>query len=164
MTCWTQAELIPLVHRHIRAQTADTTWRHYPGTDSGRWSAVSRGCRMEDNLLTSRRPNIIHAYASGRFVVRSETSDRLDALKKRVLACFEGAAAATGAELVITQKGGYANHRPNKALGRSYRKAFNSLGGDILAEEVDWLTAMTRASTDQGDVSHAVPSISPNFW
>ncbi|CAK1355300.1 unnamed protein product [Cercospora beticola] len=110
------------------------------------------------------RPNIIHAYASGRFVVRSETSDRLDALKKRVLACFEGAAAATGAELVITQKGGYANHRPNKALGRSYRKAFNSLGGDILAEEVDWLTAMTRASTDQGDVSHAVPSISPNFW
>ncbi|KAF2207454.1 hypothetical protein CERZMDRAFT_62755 [Cercospora zeae-maydis SCOH1-5] len=110
------------------------------------------------------RPNIIHAYASGRFVVRSETSARLEALKDRVLACFQGAATATGAEVVVTQKRGYSNHRPNRALGRSYRSAFNRLGGDIPAEDVDWLTALTMASTDQGDISHAVPSISPNFW
>ncbi|KAI5370007.1 Putative peptidase M20, xaa-Arg dipeptidase, bacterial exopeptidase dimerization [Septoria linicola] len=110
------------------------------------------------------RPNIIHAYASGLFVVRSENRDRLAALKTRVLACFEGAATATGAQLKITQKSEYEDHMPNRALGQSFREAFNQLGGDIPTGDIDWLTGTTMASTDQGDISHAMPSISPNFW
>ena len=97
-------------------------------------------------------------------MVRSENRDRLAALKKRVLACFEGAATATGAQLKITQKREYENHVPNRALGRSFREAFNQLGGDIPTGDIDWLTGTTMASTDQGDISHAMPSISPNFW
>ena len=58
----------------------------------------------------------------------------------------------------------YADHMPNYALGRSYRHFFNRLGGKIPSEELDIINAATQASTDQGDISHAMPSISPNFW
>ncbi|CAK4033839.1 Peptidase M20 domain-containing 2 [Lecanosticta acicola] len=110
------------------------------------------------------RPNIIHAYASGMFVVRSSTRARREALKKRVMSCFEAGATATGATLNVTPKGSYDDHMPNKTLASSFRSAFNHLGGEIPDQEIDYLTGSTMASTDQGDVSYAMPSISPNFW
>ena len=48
------------------------------------------------------KPNIIHAYSSGQFVVRSATKARLDALKVRVIQCLTAGAVATGARLNIT--------------------------------------------------------------
>lgn len=48
-------------------------------------------------------------------------------------------------------------------LGRSYRNAFNQLGGSIPTGDLDVLTSATMASTDQGDISRAMPSISPNM-
>ncbi|KAF2764696.1 bacterial exopeptidase dimerization domain-containing protein [Teratosphaeria nubilosa] len=110
------------------------------------------------------RPNIIHAYAAGRFVVRSSTRARRQALLKRVHACFEGAATATGAELKITEGGSYDDHQPSRALGRSYRHFFNRLGGNISRADVDFLQSSTQASSDQGNISYAMPSISPNIW
>lgn len=106
------------------------------------------------------RPNIIHAYASGIFVVRSSSRARRDALNERVLKCFEAGAHATGATLKVTPKGAYDDHMPNKVLGGRYRDAFMSLGGKIATPEVDYLTGTTMASTDQGNVSYAMPSIS----
>lgn len=106
------------------------------------------------------RPNIIHAYSSGLFVVRSASKVRLDALKTRVIACLEAGATATGATLKLTPVGNsYQDHVPNHALGRVYRRLFNRLEGDI-----DEHTAVTQASTDQGNISHAMPSLHPNFW
>ncbi|KAK5125383.1 hypothetical protein LTR85_000492 [Meristemomyces frigidus] len=110
------------------------------------------------------RPNIIHAYSAGRFVVRSTTRARLEALKKRVYACFEAAATATGAELKLTPGGSYDDHMPNRALGRSYRHFFNRLGGEIPREDIDMIEAATMASTDQGNISYAMPSLSPSCW
>ncbi|EME48515.1 hypothetical protein DOTSEDRAFT_67527 [Dothistroma septosporum NZE10] len=110
------------------------------------------------------RPNIIHAYSAGVFVVRSDNRSRLEALKTRVLKCFDAAALATGATLKVTPKGAYDDHMPNKALAACYRSAFNTLGGDIPSPELDWIAGSTMASTDQGNVSHRMPSISPGFW
>lgn len=110
------------------------------------------------------RPNIIHAYASGRFVVRSATRARLEALKKRVLACFDAGAMATGATLKLTPGSSYEDHKPNRALARSYRHFFNQLGGDITYPDIDEIRAVSSASTDQGNISYAMPSISPEFW
>jgi metal-dependent amidase/aminoacylase/carboxypeptidase family protein len=110
------------------------------------------------------KPNIIHAHAAGNFVVRSTTLARLTALKHRVDACFAAAATATGTTLRITPQGAYADHAPNRTLGASYRTHFNALGGAIPHPDLDILTAATMASTDQGDVSHALPSLSPGFW
>ncbi|KAG9683303.1 hypothetical protein KCU95_g10957, partial [Aureobasidium melanogenum] len=121
---------------------------------------IVQGCITHGGV----KPNIIHAYAAGDFVVRSSTKDRLDALKKRVDACFEGAAMATGAKLKMTPQSTYLDHVPNKALGRSYAKHFVELGGELAAPEVELLTSATQASTDQGDISHAFPSLSPGFW
>ena len=49
---------------------------------------------------------------------------------------------------------------PSRALGSSYRRHFVALGGDIPPDYV----AVTQASTDQGNVSHALPSLHTNFW
>ena len=110
------------------------------------------------------RPNIIHAYAAGRFVVRSSSKARLEALKKRVAKCFEAGSTATGAELKLTPTMSYDDHMPNHALGRSYRHFFNRLGGKIPTPKLDIINAATQASTDQGNISYAMPSLHPNFW
>lgn len=110
------------------------------------------------------RPNIIHAYAAGNFVVRSSTKARRDVLLKRVEKCFVAGAEATGAKLEIKYTGSYDDHVPNRALGVRYRDHFNRLGGSIETPELDALHAVTAASTDQGNISYVMPSLSPGFW
>ena len=97
-------------------------------------------------------------------MVRSTSKDRLEALKKRVIACFEAGATATGASLKLTPKMSYDDHMPNHALGRSYRHFFNRLGGKIPTEDLDIINAATQASTDQGNISYAMPSLSSSVW
>jgi metal-dependent amidase/aminoacylase/carboxypeptidase family protein len=111
-------------------------------------------------------PNIIHARASGVFVVRANTQARLKELRKKVNACFEAGALATGAKLVVTEEQAYADHVPNRALGRSYTWYFNRLDPDPpIAEDQDKdaINGRTGASTDQGDISYAMPSLSAGF-
>ncbi|KAI8957672.1 hypothetical protein F5Y11DRAFT_74385 [Daldinia sp. FL1419] len=112
------------------------------------------------------RPNIIHAYTAGNFVTRANTQGRVEELKKKVDACFEAGATATGARLKMTHVQSYADHVPNRVLGASYRKHFNALsppqpipGNDNLDEA----GGRTMASTDQGDISYAMPSLSAGF-
>ncbi|KAH9884705.1 hypothetical protein F4778DRAFT_774526 [Xylariomycetidae sp. FL2044] len=112
------------------------------------------------------RPNVIHAYTAGNFIVRANTQARLEELKQKVDACFEAAATATGARLKITQTQAYADHVPNRVLARLYRPYFNSLSPPNLIPEnddVDEIQGRTMASTDQGDISYAMPSLSPGF-
>lgn len=108
-------------------------------------------------------PNIIHAYAAGIFVVRATTKKRLTVLKGKVDKCFAAGAEATGAELKMTPIIGYDDVAPNKVLGKLCRKAFNDLGGDILPPELDIIRGATQASTDEGNVSYAMPSLSLGF-
>ncbi|KAK3938554.1 hypothetical protein QBC46DRAFT_343462 [Diplogelasinospora grovesii] len=111
-------------------------------------------------------PNIIHAYAAGIFVARSATQSRLKELRAQVGACFAAGAQATGAELEVTQLGAYADHVPNRALGARYAGYFNALDPPYLIpsdQDVDEIRGTTMASTDQGDVSYAMPSLSPAF-
>lgn len=109
------------------------------------------------------RPNIIHAYAAGIFVVRATTKNRVEVLQEKVNKCFKAGAEATGAKLKITQLMGYDDLVPNKVLGRLCRRAFNDLGGNILPPELDIIKNVTQASSDQGNVSYAMPSISLGF-
>ena len=108
-------------------------------------------------------PNIIHAYAAGNLVVRANTKARREELKMKVQKCFEAGAQATGATLKLTPNMGYDDMMPNKVLGRLCRKAFNKLGGNILPPELDSLQSGTKASSDQGNVSYAMPSIMLGF-
>lgn len=108
-------------------------------------------------------PNIIHAYSAGKFVVRANTRAERDELIPKVLACFEAGAKATGATLKVTQGTSYDNHSPNHALARSYRHFRNALGGEIPPPSIDIVTGRSAASTDQGNVSYAYPSLHSGF-
>lgn len=111
-------------------------------------------------------PNIIHAYAAGHFVVRADSQARIEELREKVTSCFEAGALATGAKLKITPKGAYKDHVPNRPLGRSYTRYFNALEPPNHIPEnqdVDAMHGKTQASTDQGDISYAMPSLSVGF-
>ncbi|KAI0025432.1 hypothetical protein F4780DRAFT_768285 [Xylariomycetidae sp. FL0641] len=112
------------------------------------------------------RPNVIHAYTAGNFVVRANTQERAKELKKKVDACFAAGASATGATLKMTPVQSYADHVPNRVLGKLYRQYFNPLCPDESIpdnQDVDEIEGRTMASTDQGDISYAMPSLSPGF-
>ncbi|KXH67426.1 amidohydrolase [Colletotrichum salicis] len=125
------------------------------------------------------KPNIIHAYTAANFVVRSDTQPRLSELLKKVEKCFAAGAEATGATFKVTFTGAYKDHVPNRVLGRSYTRYFNALlasgapgDGDDRGEndapiptdeDVDEIRGRTMASTDQGDISYAMPSLSVGF-
>lgn len=112
------------------------------------------------------RPNIIHAYTAGNWVVRANTQSRLEELKKKVVSCFEAGSTATGATLKITPTQLYADHVPNRVMGASYTKYYNALSPPSLIpidQDVDEIQGRSMASTDQGDISYAMPSLSPSF-
>ncbi|RDW82517.1 Zn-dependent exopeptidase-5 [Coleophoma cylindrospora] len=129
-------------------------------------SALRQQTKPEDilqGMITNggSAPNIIHAYTSGDWIVRANSRARANELVKKFKACFEAAAVATGATLKITETPGYDDQVPNWALGRSYRHYFNKLGGDIQEPHLDAVTI--SASSDEGNVSHAIPSLCPAF-
>ena len=103
--------------------------------------------------------NVVPVRAAGRFKVRAADTARLEVLKARVLACFEGAATQTGARLEARWLGGYADVRANRTLARAYRENGEALGRRFV--EPERIPASVAGSTDMGDVSHVVPSIHP---
>ena len=102
--------------------------------------------------------NIVPAHSAGNFIVRAEDDNYLDELKERVINCFAGAAAASGARLEYKWGGvRYAAMRNNMTMARLFRQNMQSLGRRMR-------TIGHRGyfgSTDMGNVSHVVPGIHP---
>jgi amidohydrolase len=109
-------------------------------------------------------PNVIHAYAAGTCVIRASSSSRLKALQDKVSGCFRAGAEATGARVEIKITPGYADHVPNLLLAASYTKYWNMLPDapdpPIPAREQ---FTFVKASTDQGNISYAMPSVNASF-
>ncbi|KAK9444206.1 hypothetical protein VB005_01953 [Metarhizium brunneum] len=111
--------------------------------------------------------NIIPAYACGHFAVRASSQARLEELRANVYACFEAGATATGARMVLTRGSAYKDHVPNEELAQSFTRYFNALRPEhkiLEGAELDEARGTTLASTDQGDVSYAMPSLSAAFF
>ncbi|HSF32579.1 MAG TPA: M20 family metallopeptidase [Candidatus Tectomicrobia bacterium] len=111
-------------------------------------------------------PNIIPAHTAARYAVRAETLDDLEAIRTKVLRCFEAGALATGATLEIGgQRRPYAQLRHDPDIAAAYRRNAEALGR-VFPDP----TAPSRpgGSTDMGNVSLALPSIHPkigiNSW
>jgi amidohydrolase len=98
-------------------------------------------------------PNVIPPYAACRFLVRSFDVKYAQELKRRAIACAEGAAIATGAKLDWHEYSKpYLSYLPNTMLGEVVRANMEALGRTVgHAEEV-------YASTDFGNVSQVVPT------
>jgi amidohydrolase len=104
--------------------------------------------------------NVIPAHTAARFLVRAEDDQYLEALKEKVLACFQAGAAATGAKLEHTwDEAQYATVKNNMSLVEAYSHNLEALGRRV--EEPEGRAAM--GSTDMGNVSHVVPSIHPHI-
>jgi metal-dependent amidase/aminoacylase/carboxypeptidase family protein len=109
-------------------------------------------------------PNVIHAYSAGICVIRAASVSRLGVLQQKVTACFRAGAEATGARLEVKVIQGYADHVPNSILAASYTKYWNRLPAlpEPPIPPADRLT-WVKASTDQGNISHAMPSVNASF-
>jgi amidohydrolase len=101
--------------------------------------------------------NIIPEYASAVFSVRAATQAYAQQVLARVLHCAEAAATATGAQLKCTTKPGYREMLPNATMARLFAENWRAMGIEI---HETWHDAH-MASTDMGDLSHAIPSIHP---
>jgi amidohydrolase len=102
-------------------------------------------------------PNIIPEAASAVFYVRSVSMDYMWEVYRRVVACAEGAARATGAELTVTQAQTiYEPFRRNQTLLDLFRENLGSLGVKDEPPVADRL-----GSSDVGNVSQVLPAIQP---
>jgi amidohydrolase len=101
--------------------------------------------------------NIVPAHTAASFIVRAEDDAYLEELKDRVINCFAGAAAATGAELKYEWGEYYAAMRTSMTMARLFRENMKALGRVIpLGDAAPW-----GGSSDVGNVSKLLPAIQP---
>lgn len=107
-----------------------------------------------------KAPNIIPERAEAVFYVRAPEIKELEALKKKVINCAEGASLSTGASLKVTVSGDV-NYplKINRALADIYRSALALLSLPEDTQPPDRFVG----SSDIGNVSQVVPAIHPHI-
>jgi amidohydrolase len=102
--------------------------------------------------------NIIPEFASALFYVRAPALDEVSTLQKRVIACAEGAAKATGCTLKVIQQpdNAYEPMKRNGTLLELFRANARALG---VVESPESRERM--GSSDIGNVSQVIPAIQP---
>lgn len=109
---------------------------------------------------TGLAPNIVPDRASGLFYVRAKDAADLAALKKRVHACFEAGALATGCTAEIEwARADYLDMKTSWPIADAYVANAQALGREFI--DLSVLPSGSAGSTDMGNVSHRVPSIHP---
>ncbi|KIW03939.1 hypothetical protein, variant [Verruconis gallopava] len=117
-------------------------------------------CRVHGAIVEAPKvANVIPDRTSATFSVRAPTIAAAEELAQRVDACLKAGAVATGCECSIKKHPSYADLIPNRTLCESYSSHMRSLGRrvEVMSTEV------LGASTDQGNVSYAVPALHPMF-
>jgi amidohydrolase len=119
------------------------------------------GDQVHGHVLTSgSAANIIPSSASADFMIRSLNNESLDALRARVIACFEAGALATGAKLTVTNKFQRFSHMvSHQGVLAHYRRAAEALGRNFDLDDAG--TPLPTISTDMANVSLELPSIHP---
>jgi amidohydrolase len=102
--------------------------------------------------------NIIPEFASATFYVRAAEIDYMWALQKRVIACAEGAAKATGCSLKVVEQrdNAYEPMKRNATLLELFRANARSFGVVEAPESRERM-----GSSDIGNVSQVIPAIQP---
>lgn len=101
--------------------------------------------------------NIIPDRAAATLMVRSPDNVYLGELRRRVLACFEGAAVATGTELRPTWTDVCELVNTNRPLAEAFAENARSLGRTMQPRR----PSDTHGSTDMGNVTTVIPGIHP---
>lgn len=154
------------------AHAAGAPWEGVNALDAMIQSFTSVSLLRQQMLPTDRvhgvitdgglKPNIIPDHTAAEFYIRGASVEQLHRLKPRIVACFEGAAKATGCEMKITWTGReYADVLINDVMAEAYAVHLGELGGVVAPKSVTG--GFGAFSTDMGNVSYAVPSIHPMF-
>jgi amidohydrolase len=115
-------------------------------------------CRIH-GIITSggAAANIIPEYASAIFYVRAPSIDAMWDLYRRVIACAEGAAKASGCELQVTQHDSvYEPMKSSRVLLDLFKTNMTSVSlkeGEPIPDR--------KGSSDVGNVSQVLPTIQP---
>ena len=105
-----------------------------------------------------KAPNIVPEKAAAFFYVRSADREYSDLLLRRIKACAEGAASATGAKLTFKiLPNSLESMKTNGVLSGIFEKNLRNLGSEI--EELKEHEG--KGSSDIGNVSQVVPTIHP---
>lgn len=113
------------------------------------------GAIMEAPKVT----NAIPEKTVTKYTVRSSTMKGTAALGERVRACLQAGALATGCELEIEETPLYADLRVNAPLCGEFAKCMEEQGEKVVKVH----GTPIPGSTDQGNVSHAVPALHANI-
>lgn len=107
-------------------------------------------------------PNVIPGNSELMFYFRAASTNDLLKLEKRLEACYKSAAEATGCQYSLEyEKDGYDSLITNKILAELYKKYSDEQG--VQFEDGNPRIIPFMASSDMGNVSHAVPSIHPTY-
>jgi amidohydrolase len=114
-------------------------------------------------------PNIVPDLATGRWYVRADTLAELAGVEERVWDCFRAGALATGATLELEMESQHYSEMVNDAdLVAAFtahwerlRRRRSGTAGTAGTTGTAGPMAMSRASTDMGNVSLVIPSIHP---
>ncbi|HVR88510.1 MAG TPA: amidohydrolase [Candidatus Limnocylindria bacterium] len=101
--------------------------------------------------------NIIPERAAARIIVRASDPAYLADLTRRVIACFEGAARATGCEVRHEVQGGLDLVTTNGPMAAAFVENARTLGRALRTRK----TGETSGSTDMGNISSLMPAIHP---
>ncbi|MEA2662838.1 MAG: hypothetical protein QOH08_2410 [Chloroflexota bacterium] len=129
------------------------------------WSAMSalrqlvRSDSRIHGIITDggQASNIIPERAAAKIVVRAADPAYLGDLRRRVLACFEGAATATGCELRYEWGESMDMVTTNQPMAAAFLANARGLGRDLGPRRA----GETSGSTDMGNISSLIPSIHP---
>jgi len=101
--------------------------------------------------------NIVPEQAVVDFECRALTMESFAQLQADLVACFEGAALATGTSLEITaSEPVYEPLDQDEVLGRAWNRAISALGRPLAGS-----LGASAASTDMGNVSQRLPALHP---
>ncbi|HEY7623765.1 MAG TPA: M20 family metallopeptidase [Candidatus Limnocylindria bacterium] len=129
------------------------------------WNAISalrllvRSDSRIHGIITDggKAANIIPDRAAARLMVRSPDNTYLGELRRRVLACFEGAAVATGTELRPEWSDVCEVVNTNRPLADAFSDNARALGRTMQQRR----PSDTHGSTDMGNVTTLIPGIHP---
>ncbi|KAJ5918162.1 hypothetical protein N7454_010537 [Penicillium verhagenii] len=101
-------------------------------------------------------PNTIGHYTKSVWVARSLSKGTLLALSKRMVACFEAAATATGCTVEITEGNMYLDQVITESLCQRYADIANSTGGEKVTP---FSSKVETGSTDFGNFTYECPGV-----
>lgn len=99
--------------------------------------------------------NAIPEATATKYTIRSPTIKGAKALGNRVRRCLEAGALASGCKIQLEENNAYADLVVNKPLCSQFRDHMEVLGGKLLEFDDEPMSG----STDQGNISHAIPSL-----